>query len=218
MLISYKNRFLFIHVGKAAGSSVLNAFQPYAEPKTGNRFRRRMVWLGQLNRLGGLYRHLEFGQHVDACTVQRCLPPDVYNTLFKFAFVRNPWDRLASRYDYLRKNPKHHRHQLICSMDGFEEYVDYEMRRGKMFQYTQLTDASGRMIVDFVGYYEQLSDDFAKVCNRLGVQASLPHLNKSVDRDYRTYFTPELRTKVARYFSRDIEMFGYTFEGLRAAP
>jgi len=33
-------------------------------------------------------------------------------------------------------------------------------------------------------------------------------------RDYRSYYTPETREFVAKQFRRDIEMFGYDFDGL----
>jgi hypothetical protein len=62
-----------------------------------------------------------------------------------------------------------------------------------------------------------LAEDFANVCARLKIQAELPHVNVSEHRDYRTYYTPETREFVAKRFQRDIEMFGYDFDGLRKA-
>ena len=47
-------------------------------------------------------------------------------------------------------------------------------------QVDYLADDSGRIIVDFVGRFEQLSNDMAKIVDRLGLaKAELPHLNKS---------------------------------------
>jgi len=45
----------------------------------------------------------------------------------------------------------------------------------------------------------------------------LPHANVAEHRDYRTYYTPETREFVAQKCRRDIEMFGYEFDGLRKA-
>jgi hypothetical protein len=215
MLISYSHRFLFIHIDKAAGTSIQRALQSYAIQKTDNLLRRRLAWLGPVTQLGGLYRTVEFREHVQARAVQRCLPPAIYAGMFKFAFVRNPWDRLVSRYSYLLRTTEHPRHKLVKAMKSFDEYLDWEIRRGKMFQQTFVTDTAGRLIVDYVGYFERIHEDFTEVCQRIGVQAELPMANISTHRDYRDYYTPATRDLVARAFAGDIEMFGYDFDSVK---
>ncbi len=217
MILSYSSGFLFVHVEKAAGSSIQQALLPFANVPSNSRLRRRLALLGPLNRVGGLYRALQFGEHATANDVQRCLPPDAYAALFKFAFVRNPWDRLVSRYAHLLRSKDRHRHGFISSLEKFEDFLQWEIQRGSANQYVYVTDALEKPIVDFVGHYETLAEDFAKVCARLKIQAQLPHANVSEHRDYRTYYTPETRAFVAKQFRRDIEMFGYDFDGLRKA-
>lgn len=214
MFLSRQPPFLFVHIDKAAGSSIRLALEPFAPPRKNSRWRRRLVWLGALNRLG-LYRELEFPEHSSARAARRCLPRDLYQCLFKFAFVRNPWDRLVSRYSFLLRNLNHPRHEFVRRMAAFEDYLAWEMRRGKFFQHTYVTDAAGNLIVDFIGYYERLHQDFATVCTRLGVNAELPKANVSSHRDYRTYYTDATRELVARHFRRDIELFGYDFDGVK---
>lgn len=216
MLFSHQPPFLFLHVDKAAGSSIQLALQPFALPRASSRLRRRLVWLGSLNRLGGLHRALEFPEHVTAQTVKTCLPKEVYSRLFKFAFVRNPWDRLVSRYAYLLRNEAHPRHSFVKAMKGFEEYLAWEIARGKMHQHTYVCDARGGWIVDFVGYYERLHEDFARVCGCLKISGELPRANTSKHRAYQSYYTPATRDLVAKNFARDIELFRYEFDGLPA--
>src|SRR5690242_7036682 len=104
MLLSRRPAFLFVHIEKAAGSSIQIALRPLVAPKVKDQhWRRRLVWLGRLNRLG-FWRAMVFPEHTPACTVQRCLPEALYNGLFKFAFVRNPWDRVVSRYAHLLRS------------------------------------------------------------------------------------------------------------------
>ena len=74
-----------------------------------------------------------------------------------------------------------------------------------------VTDAEGRVIVDFVGRFERLAEDFAHVCRTIGVEAELPHVNPSRHADYRTYYSDHSRALVAEHFAEDIERFGYRF-------
>jgi len=216
MLLSYDRRFLFIHIDKVAGSSIQLALQPYALQQKGNRLRKRLVWLRSLNRIGNLYRVLNFPEHVTARSVKNCLPPVLYESLFKFAFVRNPWDRLVSRYAFLLGTVGHPEHRLVKAMKSFEDYLQWEIRRGQMFQRDYVVDPNGKVIVDFIGFYESLEEDFARVCMRLGVEALLPRDNASNHRDYRTYYTSAARDLVAHHFRCDAELFGYDFDGLSA--
>ena len=70
--------------------------------------------------------------------------------------------------------------------------------------------------MDFVGYFENLSQDFATVCNRIGVAPSLPKDNRSKHSDYRGFYTDDLKELVAERLARDIEFFGYDFDGCSA--
>lgn len=212
MLISYSHQFLFIHNDKTAGSSVREALQPFAETDSGNPLRKRMVWLGPLNRLAGLHQRIDFPAHVQASAVKRCLPPAVYRNLFKFMFVRNPWDRLVSRYAYLLQTPHHRHYRRVLALGSFEGYVYWEIHRGKMLQSPLCCDASGRLIVDFLGKFETLRADYAEICRRIGISAPMRHTNRSSHRDFREYYSRGLRDVVARHFRVDLELFGYDFD------
>jgi len=71
---------------------------------------------------------------------------------------------------------------------------------------------SGDMLVDFVGRYETLAEDFDAVCDRIGIECALPHINRSRHGDFREYYTPETRALVEEVYKADIELFGYRFD------
>jgi hypothetical protein len=213
MLLAYTPAFIFLHVDKVAGSSIQAALVQYSESRNNSRLRRKLVWLGALNRFAHLHQSLEFPEHVTAATVQRCLPADLYAAAFKFAFVRNPYDRIVSRYAYLVNNVRHRDHGRVIRM-SFEDFIRWEERRNTISQHRYVTDAKGRTIVDFVGRYERLRADFAAVCDRLGLTAELPITNVSGHPDYRTYYTSRTRALVERFCRYDLELFGYDFDGL----
>jgi hypothetical protein len=71
---------------------------------------------------------------------------------------------------------------------------------------------AGRQIVDFIGRYERLTQDFQHICDVLELDTALPHKNPSSRRDYRTYYNEKSRRLVEEHFKEDIDFFGYTFD------
>lgn len=215
MIVSYSHQFLFIHVPKTAGASIHQALLPYAHDTTNH-------WMNRFLRLFGIhvnhfthYKAKLFRGHSTAGEVRSQLPRHVYDNFFKFAFVRNPWDLLVSYYHYIRRKQTHHRHGHVLRLQSFEEYVDYEVRRNRVSQKRFVTDENGEILVDFIGRFESLREDFAYVAQSLRIPARLDHFNKSEHRDYRSYYNDHLIELVAEHFREDIEMFGYTFDDAR---
>ncbi len=70
----------------------------------------------------------------------------------------------------------------------------------------------GDFIVDFLGRFETLHEDWHHVSKQVGFECSLPHKNRSDHRNYRDEYTPELAPLVAKRYEHDIEAFGYANE------
>jgi len=220
MLVSYDPPFMFVHIDKAAGSNIQHALRPFMKVKGRSKLRRLLRLFGPVTRLGGFYRQLEFSEHATAAKVQRSLPPEVYAGLFKFAFVRNPWDRLVSRYAYLLRKTEHAHSREVNRLGNFDAYLRWELARagrgGAMrHQADYVLGPAGDLIVDRIGYFERLEQDFADICRRIGVPASLPPpKTHAVRKDYRSFYSEETRELVARAYARDISLFSYSFEGI----
>jgi hypothetical protein len=141
--------------------------------------------------------------------------------LFKFAFVRNPWDVQVSSYHHIRRERPH----LLRDIGDFESFLRWKLDPQRPYHYIidtsielqsdYLIDLKGNSIVDYVGRYERLEEDFREVCRRIGIRVpQLPHKRKARDRSgYRKYYGEETTRLVAEHFKRDIEMFGYRFDG-----
>ncbi len=212
MVISFEHRFIFVHVFKVAGTSVKDALEPYAHKP------RHELGYRVLRRLG-LVEKLPFDtfkplphRHAMARAIQEYYTKKTYDNFYKFAFVRNPWDWQVSLYHYMLRMPNHKEHDIIKEIPDFDAYIDWRVSRTNKLQKDFVTDAEGREIVDFIGRFETLNDDFASVCEHLGLQARLPHLNQSKRRDYRSYYTDKTAALIAEHFHEDIAYFGYTFD------
>ncbi len=153
-----------------------------------------------------------------------------FKPYLKFSFVRNPWDRLVSFYfDKVYQNQKVNiffpeevvSKGLVSSDMSFAELVhlieqipDDQADRHYMSQHVYLTDEyTGEVLVDFIGKFENLEEDFYWVCGKIGCrQPNLPHRNKSSRQtSYREYYTPELVDVVARRYQADLELLKYDF-------
>ena len=212
MLLSISHRFIFIHVNKAAGTSMLRSLEHLGHKPPRDPFSKLKSKL----HLARDYRKRFYSVHTYARQLQKELPREIYDDFFKFAFVRNPWDWLASTYNYLRDTPTHRHHRRVVTMKSFAEYVDFEIVRDKRSQAAFVCSGdSDDVIVDFVGRFETLEEDFGSICQRIGIDASLPHVNKTNHGDYRLHYSDVLIEKVGVHWQRDIGLFDYEFDGLK---
>jgi len=217
MLLSNKYKFLFVHIAKTGGTSVRAALSPY-------RWRDPAyypMWLcSKISRMTGHRIGVKFPRHAKVIAAQEMLPREYFNDLFKFVFVRNPWDLQISSFHHIRRE----RPQLLQGMTDFSEFLRWKLDPSRPWQYhvdtsiekqsDYVVDLDGKVIVDYIGRYENLQNDFNHICNSIGIATfDLPHKRKAIDRqDYRQYYTDETHAMVADYFRRDIELFGYQFD------
>ncbi|TVQ87512.1 MAG: sulfotransferase [Chromatiaceae bacterium] len=218
MLLSPRYRFLFVHIAKTGGTSVRAALQ---------RLRWHDPWYGPIllcSRFSHLSGHrigTKLPRHAKAIAARELLPREVYDGLFKFAFVRNPWDLQVSSFHHIRRE----RPQFLGGHRTFGEFLRWKLDPERPYQYhidtsiewqsDYLVDLRGHLIVDFIGRYERLASDFALVCARIGVPTlTLPHRRQASDRarDWRCYYDDASAALVAEHFARDIELLGYRFD------
>jgi chondroitin 4-sulfotransferase 11 len=154
---------------------------------------------------------------------------DDWDEYFKFAFVRNPWDRLVSWYSMVTTMPRDGNELWRYVHDNsstFEEFIynctdEVEIKSGVhySFTYNQLdyvTDDHGNLLVDFIGRVENFDKDLQEVFRRIGFELeTVPHKNRSVHQHYSKFYTPDTELIVRERFKRDIEYFGYEFESPR---
>lgn len=180
--------FVFIHINKCGGSSIEVALNIPFEHKTATQY------------IG------EIGERR-------------WNNIFRFSFVRNPWDRVVSHYHYRVMTNQTNMGDNIISFNEWvlqayreENPAFYDQPQMFMPQSNWISDPDGRIIVDFVGRFENIQADFAHVASKIGNKVrALPHHKASKRGGYQQYYSDESRNIVEERFSKDIENFGYRF-------
>lgn len=218
MLLSLRYNFLFIHIAKTGGTSIRDSLWRYewTDP-----YRIPQFLASKLSALTGHKIGAKFPRHAKAVAAMEMLPREVFQRLFKFAFVRNPWDLQVSSYHHIRRE----RPDLLANCPDFEAFLRWKLDPTRPPQYhadmsielqsDYLVDLHGNLIVDFIGRYERLAEDFAEACRRIGIACPrLLHSRKAGDRakDYRSYYNDETAAWIAEHYRPDIECFGYRFD------
>ena len=218
MLLSPKYRFLFVHIAKTGGTSVRSALQ---------RLRWRDPWYwpmflcSRFSHWSGHRLATKLPRHAKIVAAKELLPEEFFRQLFKFAFVRNPWDLQVSSFHHILRERPHY----LGGHEDFASFLRWKLDPARPYQYhldtsielqtDYLIDLRGEVIVDYIGRYESLEADFNRACQRIGIRPPpLPHRRQARDRraDYRSYYTDDTAELVLETFRKDVELLGYRFD------
>ena len=223
-MISESHKFIFIHIPKCAGTSIENALSSYC----------KKGFLGYDKKLKGFKQHANCHELL----THNYITSEMCDSFFKFAFVRNPWDRCVSQYiwrikkggnfvngqhmkcqkrifihpnfnqKFVRNNVTFLRQFLEKDFPWQEMSFEQHMRPQVEFIY----DCT-KTKLDFIGKFENINNDFSYVCNKLiGEQVELPHANKSSNnQNYKQYYDNYTKDLVSEFYYEDIKEFNYTF-------
>lgn len=161
-------------------------------------------------------RHQTGGlQHLLARQIREEIGDSRFSSYFKFAVVRNPFDRLVSQFAHMRTRPDLREFLGMHENAPFSEYLDLiHLKRHVQWepQCSFLFDSDETLLVDFVARFEMLDRDMPYVFTRLGLGCSvLPHINASDRSAYQEYYTSGMRVRVENMYREDLDKFDYTF-------
>jgi hypothetical protein len=155
-------------------------------------------------------------KHYFAKEIIKIVGQEHWDNTFKFTFVRNPWDRLYSLYRFQQKKNKiasvaqGNTFGLWLKSSLNNQYDDpYEKLRP---QVEWLKNFDNKIDIDFIGRFENLASDVAKLAQLLNRKIDLPHINQSLPIvHYSVAYDDELEELVRKHYKEDIEMFDYSF-------
>ena len=191
---SDKFKCIFIHIPKTGGNSIYEAL--FSKNSNG---------------------HIRYSEYQEENSKK-------FQEYFKFAIVRNPWDRLVSAFFFLKKGGMHcvdkeWAQENLKEFNTFDQFVMSGINKKKIYsgvhfkpQSYWICDKNNRIMVDFIGRLETLDQDFLFISNKIGSnKKTLKKLNAVSKLDYRKYYNERTKNIVYDFYKDDIELFGYTF-------
>ena len=207
MIISHRHRFVFVAVPKTGTHSVRQALREQLGPEDEEQvglFVNKRLPDAQLAAVG--HGHLSLAQ------VRPYLGVGAFAGYFKFAFVRNPFDRFVSYCAFMTRESGAFARQPQQVM---HEILFRQRPTGHILfqpQHQLLVDADGKLLADDIGRVEQMQESYDRLCARIGIpSAALGKVNSSSRGDWRRYYDTPLAEGVAALYRRDLELFGYEF-------
>lgn len=237
MLVSHCHRFIFLSNRKTASTSIEIALSSLCQdgdivtPFSADEQIRRdlglikpqnyIPWRHKLHylrfaglvpvlkhRVGPIRKKIGYHSHMTAGESLKYLSPSVWNSYFKFCFVRNPWDRVLSHYHWVTRTE-----EVKSSLDAFLDGPDVPALAS---QSLSLYTINGEVVVDKICKYEQLDTELRELFARFGgsTPPPLPRAKTSYRTDrrpYREVLTPFQANKIATIFSSEIAIAGYVY-------
>jgi hypothetical protein len=206
VIISPNHKYVFVAVPKTGTHAVRQALRPHmgaGDMEQVGLFVKRQFPIPDLAKVG--HGHISLEQ------LRKFMDPAKFAEYFKFAFVRNPFDRFISYCSFITRE-----------RGGFKTDPQKVMRRvlanppseHVLFwpQNTFLVDGEGKLLTDYVGRVETMQQSFEFIASKIGVPAvQLEKVNATERSAYRDYYDQELIDGVAKLYADDLKLFEYDF-------
>lgn len=161
----------------------------------------------------------------------KILTQEQLEELFIFTAVRNPYDFYVSQYikrkkwlDEAREDPTH----WMRSRGNYDDYIRWDKMTFEDFilenkenkiQKPQHLHRDYLQKVDFIMNFDNLNAEFEDALRKIGINPvhKLTRINicrerdREKNREWREYYTDEMKEVVARWHAPDFERFGFKF-------
>ncbi|MBC8297274.1 MAG: sulfotransferase family 2 domain-containing protein [Pelagibacterales bacterium] len=227
--ISHTKRFIYFPIQKAACSSLKLALSPYfgISLETNTAIKKN------------IFDDLDYFEKIHAqpfpYVSRKQISEGSFNKYYKFAFVRNPWDRVFSFYkNKILKTDLTNRYflngiprflvrdygtNLFKYGMGFEKFIniiaeipDRDAEQHFRSQHKFIT-YNKRCLANFVGKIENMEKDYQYVCDHAGIVAKLDKINSTIATTggYRDFYNKKTIKIIRERYEEDILQFQYEF-------
>lgn len=207
-MISYAYKFVYVHIPKCAGTSVLGSFW--------NFFKNSKI-SKKYSYFASDIATQKVSSHYGVYPIGKA---DFFSDYFAFTFVRNPWARTVSSWKWRRKQKwakEKFSFDTHCQLLKDKKLIKYYKGLEGIHCWDQC-DVIKHNIgsvdrLDFIGRVENITEDFQHAMDTIGLNGvTLTHKNASKNRKpYQEYFNDKNREIILNRYKKDIDTFNYEF-------
>ncbi len=229
LIISNSRKFLFVHIYKTAGTSITKYFDDFLEWND--------IVLGGTDfgeKIQGFYLdRYKLHKHSTAQDIRKIIGKETWDEFFKFAFVRHPYDRTLSTYNYIkclinttgirRHLPFFKPHngsflnwpitKAFLDTKSFSSFIRHEKAKKSMIMKPQadwIFSSSGKKLIDFIGKFENIDNDFSSILKKIKIPRKvLRHHNKSKIRTDKHIIEKTDLKYLSEIYKKDFYLFNY---------
>lgn len=205
MPIDRKNKRIFIHAPKCAGTTMAMVMGMRAEGQSGH--------TEDMEHLYGIHKDGNVMQCLCLKFYDNYLSDELIKSCFIFGVSRNPYDRALSDYSWKSRGCESLEEFLLLVKDTLHTHTDEELmkfdeNRSTTFLPQHKFFESEKYNMDVILKFENLEEDFSKYIDN---NISLGRYNQSKHRPWSEVFSnkPECIKLVNEIYKKDFEMFGY---------
>ena len=227
-------------------SAVIKSMEIYVPPTFTRwvhnvRDTRESPYLDEMREKGVIFTHVPktggtsiakalFGSNTTHIPVYRyyATNKELFYSSFKFAIVRNPWDRMYSAYKYLHRVVGNRSFpdgvwatDMLAGVKDFGEFVDRLRKPSYRYLVTSyghfrpqvwwLSVPGKGMVMDYVGRLETIKESYDMVSKKLNVNVDLPLTRTTSGPSYVEVYNKNMIEIVRNIYLNDIDTFGYEF-------
>ena len=235
-MINFKYKFIFCHNQKSAGTSMGSSLMSIGSNQyISNNFSEGPV-SETINLIPAMEYNFPPNKHMEMSRYKQFFNIDDF---FTFGFVRNPMDRAFDLYmqqlkfflddqsissDFIYDNQD----KITLTVDeglskslglavgmykfNFEFFIKVYLLKFGSLQQKQFCDKDNNILCKFIGRFENLQEDWHKVCDKIGIgRIKLSTKNKSNigQYTYSDFFTSDLKEFFIENYKHEFEVFGY---------
>lgn len=193
MLISHRYKFINIAIPATASISTWKTLRQYSD-------------VVAVSDMDSPYYH-----HAESSVVKKELP-DIWDSYFKFCFVRNPWERIISHYFSSSQGDWHGRTYDYAKIP-FDDFVETHVLSevGCLMCKKQSVWYTG---LDYIGRFENYEDSIHTIFRKIGInqEPEIFKVNTTNHKSYREYYNDRTAMMVYEKFKDEIEYLGYEYE------